>query len=156
MRGARVGRVVLCALLAASPAAGQLRPPELVARVAALGLQGPILRFCPAEFQKGRGGFAIAVRAPNEARGRYLALTMDGPAIDLGTFDGDVDLACYSREQSLQLNAAITASAGAMRGAVAPRWDGAIVCGFVEPTRAVCWQWDPAASRFVEVGGWTT
>lgn len=147
----------LAAMVLAELAFAQVRPPELVARVAALGLSGPILRFCPAEFVPGRSGaFAIAMRAPNEAAGRYFAIDVDGPAIELGTFTGDVDLACYSREQVTQLSAALKESGNAIHGQIAPRWATTTVCGFAQPTLAICWQFDPGARRFVEVGRWMT
>lgn len=144
-------------VMLATFAIAQVRPPELIARVAALGLSGPILRFCPAEFLPGRrGAFAVAMRAPQQAAGRYLAIDVDGPALDLGTFTGDVDLSCYDREQVTQLSAALKESGGAMHGQIAPRWTTTTVCGFAEPTLAICWQFDPSARRFVEVGRWTT
>lgn len=151
--------VALCVsfVVTADRATAQVRPPALVARVAALGLSGPILRFCPAEFEPGRrGGFAVAMRAPQEATGRYLAIDLDGPALDLGTFTGDVDLSCYDREQVQQLSAALKESGGAMHGQIAPRWTTTTVCGFADATLAICWQFDPSARRFVEVGRWTT
>lgn len=147
----------LAAMVLAELAFAQVRPPELVARVTALGLSGPILRFCPAEFVPGRpGAFAIAMRAPSEAAGRYFAIDVDGPAIELGPFTGDVDLACYSREQVTQLSAALKESGNAIHGQIAPRWATTTVCGFAEPTLAICWQFDPSARRFVEVGRWMT
>jgi hypothetical protein len=150
--GVSVGLAVL-----ANRAVAQVRPPELVARAAALGLSGPILRFCPAEFEPGRrGGFAIAMRVPQETKGRYLAIDVDGPALELGTFTGDVDLSCYDAEQVTQLGAALKESGSAMHGQIVPRWTTTTVCGFVEPTRAICWQFDPSTRRFVEVGQWTT
>lgn len=145
----------LAVMLSAELAFTQVRPPELVARVTALGLSGPILRFCPAEFVPGRhGAFAIAMRAPNEAAGRYFAIDVDGPAIELGTFIGDVDLACYSREEVTQLSTALKESGNVIHGQIAPRWVTTTVCGFAEPTLAICWQFDPSARRFVEVGRW--
>jgi hypothetical protein len=43
-----------------------------------------------------------------------------------------------------------------MHGRVAPTFPTTVVCGFVESTRAVCWQRSPATGGFVTVGGWTT
>lgn len=157
---ARRGLALAAGLLAVAwvdSVIAQVRPPELVARVAALGFSGPILRFCPAEFEPGRrGAFAIAMRAASETTGRYLAIDVDGPALDLGTFIGDVDLSCYDRQQVMQLSAALKESGGAIHGHVTPRWSTTTVCGFAEPTMAICWQFDPSARRFVEVGRWTT
>lgn len=156
MRSLTRGAMVGLALGVLAPVAfAQVRPPALVARVTALGLTGPILRFCPAEFEPGRrGAFAIAMRSPQEATGRYLAIDADGPALELGTFTGDVDLSCYDRDQVQQLAAALKEAGGAMHGHIAPRWVTTTVCGFAEPTLAICWQFDPSARRFVEVGRW--
>lgn len=154
---ARAVAVGCASVVLADRVVAQVRPPELVARVGALGLSGPILRFCPAEFEPGRrGAFAIAMRSPQEATGRYLALDVEGPALELGTFTGEVDLSCYDREQVTQLSAALKESGGAMQGQIAPRWTTTTVCGFAEPTLAICWQFDPRARRFVEVGRWNT
>jgi len=146
----------LAAVVLTDLASAQVRPPELVARVAALGLSGPILRFCPAEFEPGhRGAFAIAMRAPQESTGRYFAIDVDGPAIELGTFTGDVDLSCYSRKEAADISTALKDSVG-IHGHLAPRWATTTVCGFADPTLAICWQFDPSARRFVEVGRWLT
>ena len=143
------------ALLLVGSARGQLRPPELVARAAAAGLSGPILRWCPAEFTSGRpGAFAVAMGSTRE-NGRYLALDVDGPAIELAHFEGAVDLSCYSRAEAERIDADIRAS-DTIHGSVRPRWETTVVCGFTESTLAICWQYDPATHGFVEVGRWTT
>jgi hypothetical protein len=142
-------------LLLVGSARGQLRPPELVARAEAAGLSGPILRWCPAEFQSGRpGAFAVAIGSTRE-NGRYLALDVEGPPIELARFEGTVDLSCYSRAEAERIDADIRAS-DTIHGSVRPRWDTTVVCGFIEAALAVCWQHDPATHRFVEVGRWTT
>lgn len=156
MLTARRMATAVAALGLSAVAMAQLRPAELVARVASAGLTGPILRFCPATFRPGRSGFAIAMPSSESGKGRYFALDGDAPPVVLGGYVGEVDLACYDRQQADQLNTAIRESGGAMHGQVAPRWDTTIVCGFAESTLAVCWQLDPEVQRFVEVGRWTT
>jgi len=143
------------ALLVVGSARGQLRPPELVARAAATGLSGPILRWCPAEFQPGHpGAFAVAMGSTSKD-GRYLALDVEGPAIELAPFEGAVALACYTRAEAERIDADIRAS-NTIQGSVKPRWETTVVCGFTESTLAICWQYDPATHAFVEVGRWTT
>jgi hypothetical protein len=39
---------------------------------------------------------------------------------------------------------------------VAPAFSTTVVCGFVEETSAVCWQYSPAARAFIKIGEWQT
>lgn len=82
-------------------------------------------------------------------------LQADATAIELALFTREPDLSCYSRADAEKLNATI-AQSQTISGAVAPRWDTAVICAFVEDTTAVCWQYSPADKAFVKVGGWIT
>jgi hypothetical protein len=43
-----------------------------------------------------------------------------------------------------------------IHGHLAPRWNTTIVCGFVDDTNAVCWQYSPADRALVKIGEWVT
>ena len=75
--------------------------------------------------------------------------------MELVTFTGKPDLACYTPSAARTLNLSIKKS-DTIQGQIVPRWRTLVICGFVEPTEAVCWQYSPTAKAFVKVGGWVT
>ena len=130
-------------------------PSELGALMAKAKIEGRVGSWCRAEFRPGhQGAFAVAVTASNGA-GRYVALDSDGSGRELAAFKGGVDLACYSRRQAEKLDQSIRQSE-TIHGQIRPRWNTTVVCGFVDDTSAVCWQYSPAARAFVKVGRWVT
>lgn len=144
-------------LLVATSVQPRARPvPADVAELSKkAGIQGAILASCRAEWEQGRhGAFAIAV-STREGRGRYLALHPDATAIELAAFNRQPDLSCHTPADARKLNLSLVASA-TIQGGIVPRWTTTVVCGFVDDTTAVCWQYSPAETGFVEVGGWTT
>ena len=96
----------------------------------------------------------MAVSAP-AGGGRYVVLEEDGTIAELGAYKGQPEVSCYTRAEARRLNETIRQSQ-TIHGEVKPRWDTAIVCGFVEGTSAVCWQHSPDGRVFVKVGGWVT
>jgi hypothetical protein len=133
----------------ASPAerAGSL-PPDLSALISRASIGGRVYSWCPVA-----DGFAAAMVGKGEAR--YVALHADGRTETLAVYTGGPDLTCYSRREAEKLDAAIRSSE-TIEGSLTPRWDSTVVCGFVEDTRAICWQFSPNNRAFVVVGGWTT
>jgi len=130
-------------------------PGELSALAVRARLASPIATWCHGEFRTGQAGsYAIAIPRPSGS-GRYLVVEPDATTIELATFTGGVDLSCYSPAEARDLNASIAHST-TIHGAVAPHWRTTVVCGFVDNTSAVCWQYSPAEHRFVKVGGWIT
>ncbi|MGE3473949.1 MAG: hypothetical protein AB7O28_26650 [Vicinamibacterales bacterium] len=145
-RALAVAAAVLCAgaLLHAQPAAV---PQALLARA---GITTAPLASCGGEFRPGLAGdFAVAVP------GRYLVVLSEGRTEPLAEFSGAPDLACHTPRDADRLNDAI-AKSDTMNGRITAEWDGHVVCGFIEPTVAVCWQYAPEQRRFVRIGGWTT
>jgi hypothetical protein len=139
-------------------AAGQGRSPAPPAALAALvsktALGGPIEAWCQGQLRAGHpGGFAVAVSGPDG--GRYVVLDADGAVFDLAAYTGRPEVSCYSRSEVRRLNDTLRRSQS-VHGEVTPRWNTAVVCGFVEATSAVCWQHSPATRVFVRVGGWVT
>lgn len=149
-------RVVALVLLGlASIAAAQEMPAELAALAAKARLEGPVAAWCRAEFETGRpGAFAVAVSS-GESGGRYVALDSDGTVTELASFQGGVDLSCYSRVRAETLDVTIKQSE-TVHGNVTPRWNTTVVCGFTDDTHAACWQYSPADRAFVKVGEWIT
>ena len=147
--------VFMQVLVAASIAAAQEMPPELVALTAKARINGPVVAWCRAEFRSGQpGAFAVAVTSA-DGGGRYLALDSDGRVTELGSFARRADLSCYSRAQAEKLDVSITQSA-TIHGHITPRWNTTVVCGFIDDTAATCWQYSPANPAFVTVGQWVT
>jgi len=95
---------------------------------------------------------ALAMAA---AGGRYLVLDGGGAVVELAAFTGAPDLPCYSRAKALALHRDIQRSE-TLSGTIAPRFATAVICGFIEPTTATCWQYSPADRAYVEIGGWRT
>ena len=146
--------LIAVAVAVVQAAAQQVAPPELTALVAKAKLGAPVA-WCQGEFQAGRrGAFAVALKA-STGGSSYAVLGLDGSLVTLATFTGGVDLACYTKAQADALNATIGRSA-TIHGQLTPRWNTAVVCGFVDDTTAVCWQYSPAERAFVRIGGWQT
>ena len=82
-------------------------------------------------------------------------LEEDGTVEELAMFSGDAEVSCLSLTDAEQLGADIRGSL-TIKGDVVPRWTTAVICGFVEDTSAVCWQFSPEDGQFLEVGGWIT
>lgn len=141
-------------LLGAPPGWPQAVPRALTALAAEADLPAPI-RWCRGEFRAGRSA-AYAVAVPSAIKGgRYLVLEDGAPAVELAPFVGGADLSCYSPSEARRLDRSIRESE-TIDGEIAPRWRTTVVCGFVDDTTAVCWQYSPDARAFVKVGGWTT
>jgi hypothetical protein len=68
---------------------------------------------------------------------------------------GQPDLSCYSPAQAQNLHQEIQRSE-TISGGIAPKFGTTVICGFVHPTTATCWQYSPAERVFVEVGHWST
>jgi hypothetical protein len=155
IRGARVARLVAALLGAQSIARTQSVPRDLSELATAARIDRPVAAWCRAEFRPGRpGAYAVAVADANGG-GRYLVLDTDTPALELAVFSAGPELACYTPAAARRLNATIERSE-TIQGGIAPRWKTTVVCGFVENTHAVCWQYSPAGRAVVKIGEWTT
>lgn len=140
------------AMLPGRPAHGQQAadPAPLLARA---GISAAPLASCRGEFRVGhQGEFAVALQ--EAGGGRYVIVQDDGRTQALGTFAGKPELSCYSLREADRLNDTIAKST-TMNGRVVAEWDGTVVCGFLEPTIAVCWQYAQEDRTFVRIGGWT-
>ena len=82
-------------------------------------------------------------------------LEPDATVEALASFTGRAALSCYSRAEAEQLNVTIARSE-TIAGHVTPRWNTTVVCGFVDETTSVCWQYSPADGAFIKVGEWVT
>jgi hypothetical protein len=109
----------------------------------------PLLAWCQEQFRPGRREWVVA------ANGRYLVIHREGAVVELAAFTGDPDLSCYSRADALDLNRSIQGSE-TLSGRIVLPFRTSVVCGFVDPTTAKCWQYSPPARAYVDVGGWTT
>ena len=154
MKRSRPGAAVFAAVLGWIGGA-QNAPAELQALAGKARLEGTLTAWCRAEFiPRETGAFAAAVSGGAEG-GKYVALDRDGRLTVLAAFQGDADLTCYTRDEARRLDSTIRRSE-TIQGAVKPRWNTTVVCGFVDSTSAFCWQYSTALRRFVEVGRWTT
>ena len=146
-----IGRTTFtCAtgVLTAAVAAAQV-PPAAQQFAAAAGITPPVLAACQGQFRPGQRGWAVA------ANGRYVVIDGVGAAVELAAFAGTPDLSCYSRADALELDRSLQRSA-TVSGRIAPRFATSVVCGFVDPTTARCWQYSADQRTYVDVGGWTT
>jgi hypothetical protein len=128
--------------------------PTLRALLEQSGVRVPVAASCRGEFRAGHPA-EFAVAAGETSGGRYLVVQDDARLHELAAYSGKADLACYTVREADRLNATI-AQSDTINGRVTAEWDGTVVCGFIEPTIAVCWQFAPEQGRFVRIGGWTT
>ena len=141
--------------LGAMLGAAEPQPTELTILAAKARLDGTILRWCLGTFEPGRrGAYAIAIKS-SASGGQYLVIGLNETPIDVAPFAGSADLSCYSPAEAKRLHASIAAS-DTIHGGISPVWNTSVVCGFVEPTHAICWQYSPYARAFVKVGEWIT
>ena len=150
-----LGALSWLALAVASMALVQAPRSQLSELAARAGLDRPVAAWCGGELQPGRpGAFAVAATYATGG-GRYLVLASDATVVELASFTGGADLSCYSRVEAEQLGATIRGSL-TIEGQVTPRWNTVVVCGLVDNTTSVCWQYSPDDGMFVQVGGWVT
>ena len=144
----------VAALLSLHAVHGQQVAADAAPLLARAGINAAPLASCRGEFRVGhQNEFAVAL--PDAGGGRYLVVQDDGQTQALSAFTGKPDLACYSVREADRLNDTIARSQ-TMNGRVVAEWDGTVVCGFLEPTIAVCWQYAPEDRAFVRIGGWTS
>lgn len=155
VRAARIAACALC-VLATGPSWAQATRPAALDALLATALPGQLpATWCAMSATPGDAPiYAVAAAAP-EGGGRYLVLWPGGRSSALGNYAGAADLSCHTAAQAEALNESIARS-GTVHGSVRPRGASAVVCGFVEPTRALCWQYAPEAREFVKVGEWIT
>jgi hypothetical protein len=140
--------------LAMALAPPQPVPPDLAASIARARLEGSVASWCRGALRPG-GRRAYAVALALDTGGRYVVIDADGNVVTLATFTGGADLSCYTPAEARSLNRSIARS-DTIGGRIAPRWNTTVVCGFVEDTKAVCWQYSPATREFAPIGDWTT
>ena len=130
-------------------------PAELSALAAKARIDSSVVGWCRGQFRTGYpGAYALAI-ASAAGGGRYVVLESDATVTELGTFTRSADLSCYTPAEARKLHAAMGQSE-TIHGQIVPRWGTTVVCGFVEDTNAVCWQYSPRARKFVKVGEWVT
>lgn len=131
-------------------------PPELTVLTAKAKLEGSVAKWCRGEFRPGQLGAAFATAvASKHGGGRYLILEASGATFSLASYSGGADLSCYSPAEARKLSDTI-AKSETIQGQVQPLWATTVICGFVENTHAVCWQYSPTENAFVQVGDWVT
>ena len=149
---------LLAGTASAQPMPPGSRPPvpaELSALVAKAKLGAPGSAWCRVLPQSGRSrAYAVAITSADRG-GRYLVVESNATVFELAPFREHADLACYTPAQAKVLNRTI-AESETIQGRVTPRWSTTVVCGFVDETTSVCWQYSPAKREFVRVGGWIT
>ncbi len=127
---------------------------DLAPLLAKAGVAGTAVASCRGELRVGHPDDVAVAVSEGAAGGRYVAV-MDGTAYELSPFSGKPELSCYTVREADRLTAEIAVS-DTINGRVTAEWDGTVVCGFIEPAVAVCWQYAPERKGFVRIGGWTT
>ena len=150
----RLTTVLSLALVAQVMVSAQTVPTELSALIARARLSSPVVGWCRGEFRSGNSG-SYAVAVSSAAGGRYLVVEFDATVVELGSYTGRADLACYTPAEAQKLHVAIQQS-DTIEGGIASQWGTTVVCAFVDATTSVCWQYSPTDRRFVRVGGWVT
>ena len=150
-----VAAVAIAVVVPIATVASDPVPSALSAAAAKARVKLPFVAWCGGEFRPGQPhAFAVAVRAAQNV-GRYVVIERDGKSFELSSFRGRADLSCYTAAEAKRLSVAIAASE-TIQGNVNPLWSTTVICGFVEETNAICWQYSPAKGKFVKVGEWVT
>lgn len=141
---------------AASLQSAQPKPPaDLSELIANARVEGTLTGWCAGEFRaRGRKAYAAAVTSA-AGGGRYLVFEAGATVVELGPYKDGAELACYTPAEARKLHESIRHSE-TISGRVAPMFATTVVCGFVENTRAICWQYSPKTRAFVKVGEWQT
>jgi hypothetical protein len=143
------------AVVSVSIASPQPVPRELSVLATKARLGSPVAAWCRGEFRAGHAGaYAVAIASP-AGGGRYLVLESDATVAVLAAFARKPDLSCYTPEEAQKVNRTIERSL-TVHGRIAPRWSTTVVCGFVDDTTSVCWQYSPTDRAFAKVGEWVT
>jgi hypothetical protein len=151
----RVAAFIASVMAAGSCAAAAVLPPELAPLMAKAGIEDTPSVWCLGHFQaRTPNTFAAAVPSPNGG-GRYLVFGLTEAAMELASFSGGPDLACYSPERGQETEREHRRLRDHSRW-ISPTFKTTVVCAFVDDTSAVCWQYSPATRAFVKVGGWVT
>lgn len=147
----------MLALAAASVlVAAQPNPPsDLAATMAKARPDGRLVSWCRGQFRPGGPHAYAAAVASVAGGGSYIVTDHDASVTVLAAFKGAPDLSCYTPAEARKLNESIRTSE-TISGRVAPAFSTTVVCGFVEETNAVCWQYSPASRAFIKIGEWQT
>jgi hypothetical protein len=145
----------VAAVALASVAAGQEIPKELVSLTEKARLDGRVTAWCRAEFRRGHPDAFAAAVVSTDGSGRYIALHPDATVTELASYKRAADLSCYTRKEAEKLGRTIKESE-TIHGQIRPRWNTTVVCGFIDDTSAICWQYSPVVRAFVKVGEWVT
>ncbi len=147
-----IGILGVLAYAAVAPLQAPAMPGELSRLVERANL-GRVSDWCRAETRsRGRQAYAVAIGANG---GRYVALVSNSLVVELARYSDGAELSCYSREEAQKLDRSISESEG-IHGSIKPRWSTPVICGFVDYTRAVCWQFSPGHNTYLKVGEWVT
>jgi hypothetical protein len=148
--------LVLTICTATTLSAAQAAPPAaLSAMVAKARVDGQLVTWCRGQFRAGRPNAYAAAVTSSAGGGRYLVFDSDAAVVELAPYKDTPELACYTPAEARKLDAVIRESE-AISGRIAPAFATTVVCGFVEDTYAMCWQYSPQARAFVKVGEWQT
>ena len=140
----------------AVPAFAQTRvkiPPELATLAAKSKLQGSLSQWCSVTVARRDSAYAIALT--EDSAGRYMIVRRGAEPVELATFADTPDLSCYTPAEARALDRTLEDSE-TIEGHISPRSEGTVICGFIEPVRARCWQYSPAKRNFVKIGEWIT
>ena len=99
-------------------------------------------------------GVAAAVESAPMA-GHYVAIQPDGKLFQLAPYSGKPEVSCHTPASARALSR-LVGGTPTVAGAVAPKGKGMVVCGFIEPTVAQCWQYSVSRRMYFSIGGWAT
>ncbi|MEO8193498.1 MAG: hypothetical protein ABI681_06580 [Gemmatimonadales bacterium] len=154
MATTRILSAALAIAAISAVARSQSAPPELIALAGKARLDGNVSAWCRGEFRGKTPAYAVAI-SDESGGGRYVIIKRDASVVKLAAFAGTADLSCYTPAQARELDRSIRDSEG-VHGTVTLRWSTTVVCGFVDDTHSICWQYSPVRQAFVKVGEWIT
>ena len=146
----QIGRaltVLAFALGTRSIAAAQPLPAELSALAVEARLDLPVTDWCRGQFQTGHpGAYAVAVTAAKGAAATSC-LNRVPPRSSWPCSPVVPEIACYTPAAARALDLEIKSSS-TIDGQITAPWTTAVVCAFLENTRARCCQWQPKTAHF--------
>jgi hypothetical protein len=141
-------------LLAAAGALAAELPAAFAGALREAGLDGEVVSSCSLSSRRAQPQ-AHAVQLATASGGTYVVVERGRPPSVLAQFQGRGELSCHTPQQARRLHAALARSE-TLRGALRPRWNTTVVCGFTSATEAACWQYAPPHGRYTRIGGWLT
>lgn len=150
-----LGFIAIVASAAICPASLAAPPPHIAEVAAGAFPDGAAVAWCEGRTSENLDDHLYAVAVAHGQNGGTYLIHHAGKSTSIGDFSSSPEVQCMPVAQARKLNETIKQSEG-IHGGMELSGPGAVVCVFVEPTQAECWQYSPSKRSFFRAGGWET